>query len=225
MKKTYIIIAIIIGLLLIAGGGYYIHQQQEKKYTNTQDPKLTNDELSSIDGKIKELENSIESKKNSATKEDLFKLQMELATQYRLRGRLLDARNELREAMKTLPDNISPWTELYVVENERGDYAAAEEALKKSLEINAANAQAWRWYIELKRDKLNASEAELRDLFREALDKTSQHVDIITIYAQFLEQHNDLPGAVQQWKIAIQQNPAGKAIYEAEIARIQEKLR
>lgn len=225
MKKSYVIIVIIIGLVLVLGGGYYAYQQQQKKYTNEKDPKLNQSELSAIDGKIKELEDSIKSKKDSATKEDLFKLQMELAAQYRLRGRLLEARDVLKEAIKTLPDNISPWTDLYVVENERGDYAAAEEALKTLLDKNPANAQGWRWYIELKRDRLNASEAEQRDLYRQALDKTNQHVDIVTSYAQFLEQHNDLPGAVQQWKIAIQLNPSAKAQYEAEIARIQEKLR
>src|SRR4051812_20500780 len=125
MKRTYIIIAIIAALLLIVGGGYLIHQNQQKKYTNFKDPQLTSSEVSSIDGKIKDLENSIKEKQNSATKDDLFKLQMELASQYQLRGRLLDARNELKVAAKTLPDNISPWNELSIVETQRGDFNAA----------------------------------------------------------------------------------------------------
>lgn len=223
-KRIYIIIITLL-LLAIVGGGYAIYQHQQNKYTNFKDPKLTNDELSQVDGKIKELESEIKNKQNSATNDDLFKLQFELATQYHLRGRLLDAYNELHEAAKTLPDNITPWRELVQVDIDRGDYSGADQDIQKAFSFSKSDNQLWLTYIALKRDHLNASEAEQRDLFKQALDNTNSNVNIVTAYAQFLEQHNDLPGAVQEWKIAEQLNPTGKAQYEAEIVRIQEKLK
>jgi len=230
-KKIYLIIGAIVLAGLIGGGVYLVVQNQQNQFVNFKDPKLTNDELVTIEGKIKDLENAVKNKEDSGDlenediKSDLFKLKMELASYYRLRGRLLDARKIVEEASKLKPDNISPYNELYVIDQLREDYVSAEQDLKKSIEINSNNPQAWRWYLELAGTNLEFSNDQLNALHKEAIDKTSGNPDILALYASYLEKQNDLAGAVAQWKLAIEKNPAGQAQYMAEITRIQNRLK
>ncbi len=230
-KKIYIIIGAIALAGLIGGGVYLLIQNQQSKYINFKDPKFTNDELVTIEGKIKDLENAVKNKEESGDlenedkKSDLFKLKMELASFYRLRGRLLDAKKTIISASELKPDDMMVWTELFVVDQLREDYVSAENDLKKSIAVNPTNPQVWRWYFDLASGPLKYTQDQLRSLFKDALDKTNSHVDIITVYAGFLETSNDLAGAVAQWKLAIEKNPAGAAQYQAEIARIQNKLK
>lgn len=230
-KKIYLIIGAIVLAGLIGGGIYLVVQNQQNQFVNFKDPKLTNDELVTIEGKIKDLENAVKNKEDSGDlenediKSDLFKLKMELASYYRLRGRLLDARKIVEEASKLKPDNISPYNELYVIDQLREDYVSAEQDLKKSIEINSNNPQAWRWYLELAGTNLEFSNDQLNALHKEAIDKTSGNPDLLALYASYLEKQNDLAGAVAQWKLAIEKNPAGQAQYMAEITRIQNRLK
>lgn len=230
-KKIYIVIGAIVLAGLIGGGIYFAIQSQQNQFVNFKDPKLTNNELVTIEGKIKDLENAVKNQEasgdleNEDKKSDLFKLKMELSSYYRLRGRLLDARKAVEEASKLKPDNISPYNELYVIDQLREDYVSAEQDLKKSIAINSNNPQAWRWYFELAETKLEYSTEQLQGLYKDALSQTSENPDILGLYAGFLEKQNDLVGAVAQWKKAIEKNPAGQAQYQAEIERIQNKLK
>lgn len=227
MKKiTLIILAFLLVLISSVYTTYYfINKHQIEKFTNFTDPKFTNEELSVINSKILELESLISSSNIENNKTDLYKLEMELSSQYKLRGRLLDSKNTLLQASKLLPENSTPWGELYNVENLRGDYDSASKSIQKAIELNPSNSQYWRWYIELKQGPLKTEESELLDIYSQAVDKTSGNIDIITIYASYLEKQNDLVGAVAQWKRAIEKNPAGATQYQAEIARIQNKLK
>lgn len=228
-KKPSLIIGAI-GLAIIVAAGLFFLQNQQNKFVNFKDPKLTNEELSRVEGKIRELEAAIESRKGDEKSEDqnkvndLFKYKMEVASYYRLRGRLLDAKQAVLEASRILPDNPSSYYELYVIERERGDFKSAKDALAKSLQINPSNVQAWRSYVELAEQNLGYTTEQLKSLYEEALSKAVQAADIHVLYALYLEKNNDLAGAVAQLKLAIQKNPGGKAQYEAEIQRIQSKL-
>lgn len=230
-KNIIITIVIIVTLGVLSGGGYYFWKSQESKFLNFKDPKLTNQELADAESRIKDLEGKVATQEqfldpnNKDKKADLFKVEMSLAANYRLRGRLLDAKKMVEKASKLLPENISSYNELYVINFARTDYNSAEQNLKQALKINPANTQAWRWYFELAENNLSYSKPQLDDLYKQALEKSTQNVDIISLYAAYLEKNNDLVGAVNQWKKAIEINPAGNAIYQAEIKRIQDKLK
>lgn len=230
-KKYYIIISIIILVALIGGGGYLIWKSQQNKYINFIDPKLTNNELAQVNGKIIDLESSVKAKEksldqnNKDQKADLFKLEMALCAEYRLRGRLLDAKKMAEKAQKLLPDNTSPWNELYVIESARGDYNSAEQAILKIITANPANNQAWRWYFDLASGPLHYTPDKLSALYKEAVAKSNGSADTLALYANYLESTNDLAGAVAQWKLAIEKNPASQTLYQGEIQRIQNKLK
>ncbi len=230
-KKLYIIIAVVIALALVGGGGYLIYQSQQNQFLNFVDPKLTNDELAALDSKIIELENSMADqdktldKNNEDQKSDLFKIEMVLSANYRLRGRLLDARDITLKAQQLKPDNISTWNELFVIDVARQDYSSAEVDLTKMLEMDANSIQAWRWYFDLTANQLQWTQAQQDELYKKALEKTTENPDILALYAGYLEKKNDLAGAVAAWKKAIDKNPAGAAQYQAEITRIQNRLK
>jgi hypothetical protein len=230
-KKLYIIIAIVVVLALVGGGAYLIIKSQQNQFVNFIDPKLTNQELADINGKIVDLEHSMAQreesldKSNEDQKSDLFKVEMVLSANYRLRGRLLDARKVALKAQQLKPENISTWNELFVIDTARHDYVSAEQDLKKMIEIDASSIQAWRWYFDLAANQLQWSQAQQDDLYKQALEKTSNNADILALYAGYLEKRNDLLGAVTQWKKAIEMNQANAAIYQAEITRIQDRLK
>jgi len=68
---------------------------------------------------------------------------------------------------------------------------------------------------------MQASNEELNNLYREALDKTNNGVDIITSYAIFLETTGDLQGALDKWKQATVSNPTNKSVYATHIKRLE----
>jgi tetratricopeptide (TPR) repeat protein len=220
-KKTYWIIGAVAAILLVAGISYAFYQQNRlpKDAILSKDPQLTDQEKQGFRDKITEYQNQL--KDNSKSIEEQYKLSTQIGLQYGLLGEYENARDYLLKATRILPDNATAWSQLFVIENLMHAYEQAEKHIIKAIEINPTNSQFWGWRLELERDSLKLSKEELEKNFQDALRQTGEHADILALYAKFLESNNDLSGAVQQYKKAIEKNPANKTIYEAEITRIQ----
>ncbi len=227
VKKISVFI-ILIMLVLAAAGGYSYWKQNHKKapvnnFVNYKDNGLTQAEKDAYYKKIDEINKQYE-KANG--KEDQFKKHLLTGFQYYGLGEYQKARTEYIASSQILPENPQVWAELYVVENDMKDFSNAKTHIEKAISLNSASPQYWRWRIDFATDNEKQPNDALDSLYKTALDKTFNSADIVTLYAEFLEnKKGDLAGAVTQWKRAIEVNPDKKAIYQAEIERIQNKLK
>lgn len=222
MSKRKISAIVIVLLVLIVGAFFivwYPKYQYEKSLITYKDPKLTQQEKQVFLDRIAEDQKQLDN--NKLSNEDRFKYTVDMGVQFYALGEYKKARDAQLLASKLLPGNPTVWAELFRAENEMHDYQNAEDHLQKAITINPASTNYWRWLLELEEGPLHLSNDRLKQGYEEALKATNSHVNILILYAKFLEKIGDLPGAVQQWKKAIEVNPEGKSTYEAEITRIQ----
>lgn len=225
MNKKYIFLLTSLVIIVTAGVGYKYYLNHSPKYLDYKDPGLTAEELRGIDNKIKASEDQLASTENTGSKEDKFKLYMSLSADYFLRGRYLDSKNMAVKATKASPDNPTGWAQLYSVQAARGDFTEAETAIRTATQRNPSNPQYWRSLVQVSQDNLHKGQDEMEAIFKEALDKTNQNPDILVLYARFQESKNDLEGAVDSLKKAIERNPNNTAEYQTEIQEIQNRLK
>jgi tetratricopeptide (TPR) repeat protein len=219
-KKIYWISGGVLALVLIITLAFAFGPDHlPKDAILSKDPQLTDQEKQSFRDKITDYQNQL--KDGNKNPEEKYLLNTQIGLQYGLLGEYESAREYLIEATKILPDNATAWSQLYVIENLMQAYDFAHKHILKAIELNPTNPQFWQWRLMLEQDSLHLEREDLEKNFQDALSQTNESPDIIVLYAKFLEANNDLQGAVQQYKKAIERNPGSKAIYEAEITRIQ----
>lgn len=136
-------------------------------------------------------------------------------------GRLDEARQDYILAVQAAPEDYNVKLGLFEVYNEMSDYKMAEAAIVEAIRLAPLRPEHWRRYLAFKQDKLRASPAELDSLYKQALQKTYSHVDIIALYARFLESIGNLAGASDQWREALKQSPDNK-LYQQELERLRQ---
>jgi tetratricopeptide (TPR) repeat protein len=149
---------------------------------------------------------------------------------YALYIKLAEIRQQLGEydAAIAAVDKISPenqnntrvWELYSSLYRAKGDIGKARASIRRALDIDGENVNDWVSFIELSKD---VGDKPLTDLYNEALSKTHNNVNVVIAYAKALEDIGNLDGAVAQWQKALQLNPADKAVYDAQIKRLQGK--
>lgn len=154
---------------------------------------------------------------------ELFRIYNELAFNYHMVGDLAAAKEFYLKASKINRLDPALWASLFSVYKDMYDYRAARDAVKKSLGINPVDWNLWRGYIELEQFHFGADRAKLEGLYREALTATNNSVNIITVYAKFLEEGGDRQGALKYWKMTLEKVPSGELseLYRQEIRRLE----
>jgi tetratricopeptide (TPR) repeat protein len=224
MKKRTIIIAALVVLILAAAGVGYKYRSKIFKHTiKSVQPTLNADEQKGVEDKVSQTEQKIKDigkKSDDAAKTEKFNLYMTLGFQQYSLGKLADARSSFETAKDIDPKNAGVWASIYQASNDMQDYSAARDAIKTAMFLQPDNSDYWKWYIDLQRQHFGASVADINGYYTDAIAKTSQSLDIITSYANYLESIGDIGGATNQWRLAAQQDPKNAA-YKAEITRLE----
>lgn len=151
---------------------------------------------------------------------ELFRIYNEMAFDYHMLGDLASAKEFYLKAVKITRHDPAVWASLFSVYKDMYDYESARSAVRKSLDINPVDWNLWRGYIELEQFHFKADRDELDRLYREALQKTNNSINIITVYAKFLEEGEDVEGAIKFWKMAFEKMPDSE-LYKQEIRRLE----
>lgn len=195
-----------------------------QNFVNHVDVNLTPELKAEYDKKIAEDQGKLEaSKTQKIPANELQTVYLDLGLYQYLEGNLLEAKNAFEQA-KDLHAGAAVWVGLYPVLRDMGDIDGEEEALKQATTLNPNDWNMWRAYIELEQYQRQASADALDKLYKQALDGTKMDINIVTVYAQFLEGRGDLQSALNYWKIAVTAQPANKA-YQAEVTRLQKLLK
>ena len=229
-KKIFYIFGILIfvGLLVLAGDA-----TKPKKSNIVNNKPVFRDQITvnlDIEQK-KEIEKQISNtqekldaaKKQNVPQAEIEALNLSLAFNKYVLGDLKGALEAYTIAVNINPTNLEVWTGLYFVYRDRGDFDSAEDSVKKAVKFNPEDWNMWRNYIELEQYQFKVSKDELDKIYKQALEGTKNNLNIVTLYAQFLEANDDLLSALNYWKIALQQEP-DNSIYKSEISRLETLL-
>lgn len=225
-KYKKIIPAAIAVILAIAGIMAYNKIQDDKKNARPpiiteKRPDLTEDERRIVDDRLKQVLEKIEKPPEGATSIEKYSWNMQAGFQKMALGKYSEAKEYFVAASAIQPADYTAWVAMYEATLAMNDYETARENIKKAISLDSSNPDLWRKYIQLEKEKFKAPDSQLDQLFSEALASTGSDVNIITIYAQFLEEKGDLKGAIEQWKKAIAANAGNKELYQAEITRLE----
>lgn len=225
MSKKYIVGGLVV-VALIAGGIFLKTRTQTsvpvQNFVSYKDPGLTADEKAVFQKKITELETALKDAKDTNTK---FKLTMQIGIQHYALGELALAKEQYMIAAKILPDNPTVWSELYVVENAMTDYQSARAHIQKAIDLNPASPQYWRWKIDLEKDHFSPTPKMIEDLYTEALAKTNNSAEILSLEARYFETIQRYTDAMDIWKHLKEVNPSESTVYDQEIKTLQAKIK
>ncbi len=225
-KKSIIISAVVFTVIIAAGGVWWtLHMRatssSSSNFISYKDRGLTAEEKAVYQSKVVELKEQL---KNATNDNEKFKLTMQIGIQHYALGEFTLAQERYLTAAKILPDNPTVWSELYIIENARGDYASAKKHIEKAIELNPASAQYWRWRIELEKDQFSPDSESMNSLFSQALANTNNSVEILAIQARYFESIGSNNAAIDTWKRLKEVNPSATAIYDQEIADLMQKV-
>lgn len=160
------------------------------------------------------------SAKQFVPSEEIYLIYKELGTLYYLSGHLVESKEAFKSAVRLNPRDPTLWAAFFSVYKDMYDYKNALVAVKKSLELNPVDWNLWRGRIELERFQFHASRDDLDKLYKEALETTENDINIITVYALFLEEGGNIKEALHYWNLAVK-NSTENHLFKEEIRRLE----
>lgn len=227
-KKIILVLTLII---LVIYGAVFLNKKDDKPndtsvnstFITVKDSNLTEEEKRIIEDKIADIQKKI-MKTKDATDKEKYNLMMQLGFQKNVLGKLAEARDAFLAATEIQSEDYTAPIALFHIYADMGDNQSARESIKKAIELRPENADSWRQYVQFEKERFGATNEKLEEIFLEAMTKTNSSVDIITVYAQFLEEKGDLQSAIEEWEKAIVAFPQNKNLYQQEILRIESKI-
>lgn len=229
MNKKIILVLIII--ILVIYGAVFLNKKDDKPndasvnltFITVKDSNLTEEEKRIIEDKVADIQKKIAEIEDGNDKER-YNLIMQLGFQKNVLGKLAEARDAFLKAAKIQPEDYTAPIALFHIYADMGDNQSARESIEKAIQLQPEKADSWRQYIQFEKERFGATNEKLEEIFLEAMAKTNSSVDIITVYAQFLEEKGDLRGAIEQWKKAIAAFSQNKDLYQQEISRLESEI-
>jgi tetratricopeptide (TPR) repeat protein len=222
MNRKNIAIPLIVLAVALAGAlvAYkYKHTQDSKNIVNQVSPGLNASELDQRNKNVEDITKKLED--NSLSKEARYQLELQLGDEYMNLGKLLEARAAYTEASHLIDDNSVVWGDLYRAAYAMRDYDAANKYIQKAIELNPSNGSFWVGRLNLESFNLGAKRERMDALYKEALEKTNSSPQVLTAYAQYLEQLGDKEAAIKEWEMAISVDVSQKAYYQSQIDRLK----
>lgn len=103
-----------------------------------------------------------------------------------------------------------------------GDFENAEKSYDKALEI-APDSAIYLAKIQLYRYDLKKSEDEIIDIYKEALSKSADNLDLTIKYAAYLRDIGQDEESLKYWKVVSEKFPTDQR-YKDEIADLEKKI-
>lgn len=223
MRRNIIFLLILIeGIIFLAVIGLVIFSIAKRPSLRTHiDVNLNSEQQKFLQERIEELELKLAATNTQSVPDQIvFGLYQELGFTNHLLGNLVEAKSVYQKASKILSKEPILWAALFSVYKDMYDYESALGAVKKSLELNPVDWNLWRGRIELERFQFHASRDDLDKLYKEALEKTENDINIITVYALFLEENGNIKEAFDYWNLAVKSYPENH-IFQEEKRRLE----
>lgn len=231
MQKKYAYIFFLVIFLALGFGIYFI----KTGYFNFSDSR---NNLADVDRNLTQEQKKIYTDRIAKAESEIVNLQfsgpeaaekrisahMYLGQQYYGLGLFKKAYEEYKKVLQINPKHEFALVGITVLYTEAKDFENARKILIEALDYNKTNPSLWIRLVEL--DQLQGySLEEMEQNFKQALEATEGHVDIVVRFAQFKKGAGKYEEALNLWQQAIEKNPEGKLLYEPEIAQLKELIK
>ena len=144
--------------------------------------------------------------------------------QYESAGELDKAIDVYQKATKANPDSYVPYSNIGSIYRQNKEFYKAEGAFKTALSIAPQSVSVYRKLYELYRYDFKKYPDQMALFFSDALKQTNNDVDLMKLYAFYLEDINDLEPALAIWKAFLQAEP-GNELYTAKIKSLETRIK
>lgn len=196
--------------------GYSFTPYTSSKLTLQGPVSLTAKERLSVENRMKDHQKTVDAFNADTPRTDKVNALFVLSADYQILGQYDMAKKTLEQAIVVKPDDGLLQTYASLLVN-MGDANGGLKYINDAVKLNPANANAWRTKIGIERQLNPGNLASLDKVFKEAITKTDNDIDIIVLYANYLTEMKRISDAIVQWKKAIAVYPAKKDAYQQEI--------
>lgn len=141
-----------------------------------------------------------------------------LALKYYALGDYQKAKETLEQAIVVDPNDALSYSVLGDVLKDMGDLVVAEENYKKAIARDPSYAPTYTKLIDFYKSQDRTE--ELEKLYLDAIENT-QDSFLMKQYAIFLEGQGNYQGAIDYWKLALEQEDENAELIQAEIERLE----
>lgn len=220
-------LVLILLVLVVIGSGLFIWSKYKPsglpvKILVNKNRGLNSDQQKIYTDKIKQAEKYLETIKPTASGANLEKANtyVFIGQQYFGLGQLEKSKKMYAQALSIDSKNEQALAGLGLTFLDAEDFVEAGKIYEQITEINPKNFNAWINLIQL-RQKEGAGTGDIDYLYKNALEKTWNYIDIVTKYAQFQEQVGNIQSAIELWQQAETLNSSNAPVYQAEIIRLK----
>ncbi len=225
-SKSKILSGVGILVIIAIAVGIFWWQKNQPKLVKHLDRHLNAAQTELLQKQLDQAKQALKNLPKDATDKDKFLAYIQVAAQNFALGNLVESRSAYESAAKAVPDNPTPWEELYEVEINMQDYQAANKSIDKAIELNPSRVPSWQAKLTVEQTYLKAPEDQLETIYKQAIDKTN-FVEFIATYADLLSQHGKLSESRDYWKRAVELAPTNDLYqsYNQSLQAVEAKLK
>jgi len=159
----------------------------------------------------------------SANQAQAYTEYLQQGMKYEQAGELDKAIDSYKNASKAAPKEYVPYSNLGTVYKNQKDFVKAEASFRKALEINPKALSVYNKLYELYRYDLRKHPDFLMPFFVAAVKATDNNIDMVKLYAFYLEDINDPQSALPIWQAFLKAEPNNE-VYKAKIKSLEAKI-
>lgn len=220
--RTSLIIGVIIILAVVGAFVFW----PRNYYIEHKDLNLSQEERTVYEVRLKQAQDVISKFSKTTSKEDKFTWYVALGMADMGLGDYKDSKAAFEKAFSNSPNDVILASTkiqyanlLIAMEN----FGGAKDAIWDAINLQPTNPDYWKAYIALESVHFNASDADIRNLYAQAIEKTNSDLYIMIAYAEYLEKTSDNQTALQAWKAVVAKYPTN-AQAKAAVTRLEKLI-
>lgn len=223
MKKIYLYLALGTAIVLAA----VVYLVLKPDFIEYKDIGLSMEDKEVFEARARDEQEKIANFTRETSSEEKFRAYLFLGRAQFSLGQFADAEESYEKAIKTGVKGsslLNAWYELYNVRFNMEDYKGARDAIRTAIDMAPTNVDYWRALYYLERDGFKSDEEILKNLHTFAVEKSNGDPNVIGMYAFYLESTSDVMGAIEQWKIVLEDMPNNQ-LAKDQIQRLESQLK
>ncbi len=234
MKKCYIkIIFVVLAIIVVASILFFVKDRQaDEIYLSENEKTALNsipkpyDESSEIENSLLKIENlKYEIEDDSENNRTDYYLNIAIAQQYELLGDGTQSAIYLFKASKEESDRALPLLKLGELFTKAGLYDRAEKYFEKAISNEPQIVQNHIALLNLYIQKMSVGAGKVQSVFNNARNETGDDIEILRLYADWLESNGEYIRAIDILKFISRKDPEDKKEIELEIERLGEEAK
>lgn len=149
---------------------------------------------------------------------------LQMGISYETKGELINAIEAYQKASEISPKDYVPYSNIGSAYYSLKQFPEAETAFLKAIELTSNNVSVYTKLYDLYFHGLRRYPHQMNAFFEDAMKNTNNDINIVKLYAFYLEEINDPESALPIWQSLLQVEP-DNASYKAKIEALQKRIK